>query len=83
MVRRFPEVIEFRTTVSQTGPMRSLAVEIEVAPWAGDGSALGAKVSQRLREALGLSVSVTVADAGTLPRFEMKARRFVVEALEG
>ncbi len=80
VVRRFPEVVEFRTTVSQTGTMRSLAVEIEVGPLAGDGPVLAAKVSQRLREALGLSVSVTVADAGTLPRFEMKARRFVVEA---
>ena len=68
------------STVSQAGTLRSLAVEIEVDPLAGDGSALAAKVSQRLREALGLSVSVTVADAGTLPRFEMKARRFVVEA---
>jgi phenylacetate-CoA ligase len=80
VVRRFPEVVEFRTTVSRAGAMRSLGVEIEVAPQAGDGSLLGARVSQRLREALGLSVRVQVAAAGTLPRFEMKARRFVVEA---
>jgi phenylacetate-CoA ligase len=79
VIRGFPEVVEFRTTVSQTATMRSLVVEIEVAPGGGDSSALGAKVSQRLREALGLSVSVTMADAGTLPRFDMKARRFVVE----
>jgi hypothetical protein len=37
-------------------------------------------VSQRLREALGLSVPVRIAADGALPRFEMKARRFVVEA---
>jgi phenylacetate-CoA ligase len=80
VVRRFPEVIEFRTTVSQTGAMRSLTVEIEVAPQAGDNSLLEAKVSQRLHEALGLSVQVHVAAPGALPRFEMKARRFVVEA---
>jgi phenylacetate-coenzyme A ligase PaaK-like adenylate-forming protein len=40
---------------------------------------VGTRVSERLREALGLSVRVQVAEAGTLPRFEMKARRFVVE----
>jgi phenylacetate-CoA ligase len=80
VVRRFPEVVEFRTTVSQVASMRSLTVEIEVTPQAGNGAAVGAKVSQRLREALGLSVRVQVAGAGTLPRFEMKARRFVVEA---
>ena len=80
VVRRFPEVVEFRTTVSQAGAMRSLTVEIELTPQAGDPSAAVARVSQRLREALGLSVHVKVVEAGTLPRFEMKARRFVVEA---
>jgi phenylacetate-CoA ligase len=80
VVRRFPEIVEFRTTVTQTGAMRSLAVEIEVASGAVDTALLGARVAQRLREALGLSVHVRVAAGGTLPRFEMKARRFVVEA---
>jgi phenylacetate-CoA ligase len=80
VVRRFPEVVEFRTTVSQTGAMRSLLVEIEVTPQAADSTVLGARVSQRLREALGLSVPVRIAAGGALPRFEMKARRFVVEA---
>ena len=79
VVRRFPEVVEFRTTVSQTHAMRALTVEIEVMPQA-DGPAIATKVSQRLREALALSVAVKVADRGALPRFEMKAHRFVVEA---
>jgi len=37
------------------------------------------KVSRDLREALGMTVPVQIAAPGTLPRFEMKARRFVVE----
>ena len=32
IVRRFDEVVEFRSTVSQAGAMRSLAIEIELAP---------------------------------------------------
>ena len=32
-----------------------------------------------LHEALGLTVPVRVVDADTLPRFELKARRFVVD----
>lgn len=79
VVRSFPEVIEFRTTVSQGAAMRSLAVEIEVGSRQCDEAVLVGRVSQRLREALGLSVGVTVVGTGTLPRFEMKARRFVVE----
>jgi phenylacetate-CoA ligase len=79
VVRSFPEVIEFRTTISQAGALRSVAVAIEMAPHSGDPAAVVAAVSQRLREALGLSVQVEAVAAGILPRFEMKARRFVVE----
>jgi len=31
-----------------------------------------------LRDALGLSVPVRIVPSGALPRFEMKARRFVI-----
>ena len=58
VVRRFPEVVEFRSTVSQTGAMRSLSVEIELAPRPATRPALVARVAQRLREALGLTVPV-------------------------
>jgi hypothetical protein len=37
-------------------------------------------VASKLREALGLTVPIRVVAAGTLPRFEMKSSRFVVEA---
>jgi phenylacetate-CoA ligase len=80
VVRRFAEIAEFRTTVSQTHSMRVLTVDIEPAPGVSDATALAERVAVRLKEALGLSVRVQVAAAGTLPRFEMKARRFVVEA---
>jgi len=54
-------------------------VEVEVAP-SGEAAGTAAKVAHQLREALGLTVPVKVVDAGTLPRFEMKSIRFVVEA---
>lgn len=79
VVRRFAEVVEFRTTVALAHSMRSLTVDIEPGPAAGDTAALAERVAVRLKEALGLSVRVRVAEAGSLPRFEMKARRFVVE----
>jgi phenylacetate-coenzyme A ligase PaaK-like adenylate-forming protein len=60
--------------------MRALAVEIEALPGTGEEAMLAARVAQKLREALGLTVPVHVVGPGALPRFEMKARRFVVEA---
>ena len=79
VVRGFPEVVEFRSIVSRTGSMRSLRVELEVAAGAPDRDAIGARVAHRLREALGLTVAVRIVDGGSLPRFEMKASRFIVE----
>jgi phenylacetate-CoA ligase len=78
VLRRFEEVIEFRSTVSRAGAMRSLAVEVELTT-AADPRAITTKITQRLREALGLTVPIRVVAPNSLPRFEMKARRFVVE----
>ncbi len=78
VVRDVPAVTEFRATVSRDGAMRSLSLEVEVAPGADDPGDVAQIVSQGLRRALGLSVPVHLVGAGTLPRFEMKARRFVV-----
>ncbi|MGH9158452.1 MAG: phenylacetate--CoA ligase family protein [Vicinamibacteraceae bacterium] len=77
VVRRFSEVVEFRSTVSRGRTMRSLAVEIELGG-AADQAGIARRVSRQLQEALGLTVPVSVVDAGTLPRFDMKARRFVM-----
>ena len=50
-----------------------------MAPDVADGTAVAHRVAYELREALGLTVPVQVVAAGTLPRFEMKASRFIVE----
>jgi phenylacetate-CoA ligase len=80
VVRRFAEVVEFRSIVSADHAMRALRLEIELGPQAGDGAAIAGRVAYQLREALGLTVAVHIVPGGTLPRFEMKASRFIVEA---
>ncbi|MQA29432.1 MAG: AMP-binding protein [Luteitalea sp.] len=79
VVRRFTGIAEFRSTVAWTGSMRSLSIDIEAAPDAPEGQELASTLSRELRLALGLSVPVCLVARGTLPRFEMKARRFIVE----
>lgn len=78
IVRRFDQIGEFRSTVSAARVLRALSVEIELLPAAGDGQAIALALAQQLRESLGLSVPVQVVEPGSLPRFEMKARRFIV-----
>ena len=79
VVRRFPEVVEYRSTVSTRDALHSLTLEIELGPGAPDDSDVANQVAQALREAMALTVPVRVVAPETLPRFEMKARRFVVE----
>lgn len=79
VVRGFPDIVEFRSTASRTGALRTLSIEIEPAPDVRDWPVLTTRLSQRLREALGLTIPVRAVEAGTLPRFELKARRFLVE----
>jgi phenylacetate-CoA ligase len=80
VVRSFAEVVEFRSTVSRPGAMRSLTLDVEVSGPPEHGQTIAARVSHQLKEALGLTVPVHLVQAGSLPRFDMKARRFVVEA---
>ena len=76
-VRAHADVTEFRATVARDGAMRHLSVEIEVRPGA-DGERIAQAVALGLKEALGLTVAVHAVAANALPRFEMKARRFVI-----
>lgn len=78
VVRRFGDVAEYRATVATHGSLRELSVEVELMNGIDGGSRVAADVASALRETLGLTVPVRVADANTLPRFEMKARRFVI-----
>lgn len=79
VVRAIGDVAEFRCTVSWHGALRALTVEVESVPEAPGSGDLVQRVAAELRVALGLTVPVTLVATGTLPRFEMKARRFVVE----
>jgi phenylacetate-CoA ligase len=80
IVRAFDEIVEFRARVSDSGAMRSLSVEIEVTmPVSEAPPRLAQQVSDRLRTGLGLTVPVLIVERGALPRFDMKARRVVIE----
>ena len=79
VVRRFHEVAEFRSLVSWSGSLRSLLVEVEPRSDITGDAELVTRVAHELRVALGLTVPVRLAASGSLPRFEMKARRFIVE----
>ena len=77
LIRRSDEVEEFRITVSTVKQMRHLSIELDLKK---DTSPENAKkdVYQQIRNELSLSSEIKVVPHGSLPRFEMKARRFHV-----
>ena len=75
VMREFPQVEEFRIETFEQGSLRQLKVILDPnSDQAAQG--LGEKVGQRLRECIGLRPQVELVAPGTLPRFELKAKRF-------
>ncbi len=77
VVREFDEVAEFRLDVVRRRAMSDLEVVVEVGV-GYDAGGLSERVRARIRDRLHFSPQVSIAAAGTLPRFEMKAKRLVV-----
>ena len=78
VVRQFTEVVEYRSTISTTDALSNMVLDIELDSAAGSDH-IADRVAEALRESMGLTIPVRVVAVNTLPRFEMKARRFVVE----
>jgi phenylacetate-CoA ligase len=75
LIRRFPEVAEYRVEVDQTGAMPLLRVELE--PAAATPNDLVGRVGRAIRDELLFRAEVTAVSPGSLPRFELKASRVV------
>jgi phenylacetate-CoA ligase len=77
LIRGFKDVAEYRVHLLQTGAMPELMVEIEPAPGVAHPETLAQRLRCAFHTALGLRVPVRIAPLGSLPRFEMKSRRWV------
>jgi phenylacetate-CoA ligase len=83
VLRRFPELAEFRLTVHEDGALTQVSLEIEPAREFAAAGELGGsqllcqRVSGAIQQALSFRADVTAVPPGALPRFELKARRFV------
>lgn len=76
IVRSQPGVAEYRVHVGERRALTELTLEVEARDGA-DGDALCAALAERFAESLSLRIPVRLAAPGALPRFEMKARRWV------
>ncbi len=86
LLRRFDEVAEFRVTVRDVEGLAQVKVELEPRPPAGGSPAgngdvaetsLATRMARAMQDGLNFRADVSTVPPGTLPRFEMKAKRFV------
>lgn len=77
IVRSFPEITEYRVNVNRARSLPEIRVEIELTPDCAEADTLAARLEAAFQTALNLRVPVTITTPGTLPRFEMKAKRWV------
>lgn len=73
IVRAVGGVDEYQVQETNAGDLPELLIRIE----APAGDAVRRKLEQRLQEALYLRLPVVLVPAGTLPRFELKSRRWL------
>jgi phenylacetate-CoA ligase len=78
ILRRFADVAEYQVHVSKTAALCELRLELEPADRCGDVAGLKASVRQALETAFNLRIPVETVAPGALPRFEMKAKRWLI-----
>jgi phenylacetate-CoA ligase len=74
VLREFTEIEEFRIEIATQESMQQMKLILEPRDHRVTGD-LAARVGQRVRERIGLRAQVEVVPEGSLPRFELKAKR--------
>ena len=76
IMREFTEIEEFKVETFARGEMRELKLTLEPRADCATLQLFDEKVARRFRDRLGIRPEVELVAPGTLPRFELKARRF-------
>ena len=77
ILRSCDGVAEYRVEIHTGHPLPELHILVESKPECSDVAGLEKRLQSTLRTALGLRIAVTNVPGGELPRFEMKAKRWV------
>jgi len=74
----FPDIVEYEIVVTREGIMDEILVRVEVSPKlkAEDAAALAGRLKERHKIKTNLSCKVKIEPEGTLPRYDLKSKRF-------
>ena len=74
VIRQFPEVVEYMVEQKKVDAMDEIEILIEASP--AIAPKLIKRLESRLRDTFSLRIAVQLAEAGSLPRHEFKAKRW-------
>jgi phenylacetate-CoA ligase len=77
IVRGHYDVLEYQVELSVDRAMPEISLQIEPSPRCRDVAGLVKDLERSFETALALRVPITTVPSGTLPRFEMKSRRWI------
>ena len=77
VIRGIPEVAEFQVRQTTRDSMAELRVRVEAVPGTVDAAKVAGRVEAALDTAFALRIPVSLAEEGTLPRYEFKSKRWV------
>ena len=69
ILHRFPEVAEYRVIITKKGPLDEISLQVECP------ADLTTHIQEELHSSLSLRMPVEAVPSGSLPRFELKAKR--------
>ena len=79
IIRTFDEVIEYRVTVQDSESMKEISIEVEFSENESNPQNIADKIRAKFREVFNLRIPVKIVHKDFLPRFEMKAKRWIQE----
>ncbi len=77
IVRSCTDVAEFQVQLHQSKALSEITVCVEAERRCANPAALAETLERKLQTAFALRMPVTLAEPGALPRFEMKAKRWI------
>lgn len=78
IVREFSQIVEFRIVVTRHREMPHVRLELELEPQSATHD-VAETVAATIKQRLQFQAEIQIVPSGTLPRFEMKAKRLVRE----
>lgn len=78
VVRDFPDAAEYRVEIRSERAMTEMQIQVEPVVGCQNPAELAREIQKALNIALSLRIPVEPVPSGTLPRFEMKAKRWII-----